>query len=154
MGASGRRATVDPERWLDPSGPYYQEDTTQQTQRYDELEGDDDEPLVRPHRQVMSPRVVGLDGRDDLKEANIDELRGLVTESEFRLIRELRRTIRNFEGTQQQGMSLSDLGQGLVVRRLKARLESRVDLQGFMERFEKICCATSGQNVLKDLLLE
>ena len=98
MGASGRRATVDPERWLDPSGPYYQEETTQQTQRYDELEGDDDEPLVRPHRQVMSPRVVGLDGRDDLKEANIDELRGLVTESEFRLIRELRMTIRNFGG--------------------------------------------------------
>ena len=42
VGASGRRATVDPERWLDPSGPYYQEETTQQTQRYDELDGDED----------------------------------------------------------------------------------------------------------------
>ena len=92
-------------RWLDPSDQ--------------PADPADDESLVRPHRegvsprdrQVMSPRVVGLDGRDDLTEANIDELRGLVTESEFRLIRELRRTIRNFEGTQQQGMSLSDLGQ-------------------------------------------
>ena len=93
----------------------------------------------------MSPRVVGLDGRDDLKEANIDELRGLVTESEFRLIRELRRTIRNFEGTQQQGMSLSDLGQGMVVRRLKSQLKSKVDLQEFVERFEKIFSVISGQ---------
>ena len=39
----------------------------QQSQRYDEPEGDDDEPLATPRRQVMSPRVVGLDGNDDLK---------------------------------------------------------------------------------------
>ena len=58
MGASGRRATVDPERWLDSSGPYYQEETTQQTQRYDELKGDDEEPLVRPHRQVSTLFIV------------------------------------------------------------------------------------------------
>ena len=77
-----------------------------------------------------------------------------MTESECQLIRDLRMTIRNFDGIQQQGMSLSVLGQGMIVRRLKSRLESKADLQGFVERFENIFSVRLGQNGLKALLLE